>query len=144
MMQRRTVLLSSLASVVVRPARATPEAQAAAVQAFTGGRTPLDGRVKLDIAQLIDNGNVVPVRIDVTSPMTATDHVQRIALFTERNPAPEVLVFHLGPHNASAQVATRMRLATSQTITAIALLSDGSLWQHRVDVIVTLAACVET
>jgi sulfur-oxidizing protein SoxY len=143
-MQRRTVLLSSLASVVVRPALATPEAQAAAMRAFTGGRAPRDGRVKLDIAELIDNGNVVPVRIDVASPMTAHDHVQSIALFTERNPAPEVLVFYLGPHNASAQVATRMRLATSQTITAIALMSDGSLWQHRVDVIVTLAACIET
>jgi sulfur-oxidizing protein SoxY len=144
MMQRRTVLLSSLVSVVVRPAAATPETQAAAVRAFTGGRAPRDGRVTLDIAELIDNGNVVPVRIDVVSPMTAADHVQRIALFTERNPSPEVLVFHLGPHNASAQVATRMRLATSQTITAIAVMSDGSLWQHRVDVVVTLAACIET
>jgi sulfur-oxidizing protein SoxY len=144
MMQRRTVLLSSLASVVVRPAVATPATQAAAMRAFTGGRPPRDGRVKLDIAELIDNGNVVPVRVDVESPMTSADHVQRIALFTERNPAPEVLVFHLGPHNASAQVATRMRLATSQTITAIALMSDGSLWQHQVEVIVTLAACVET
>jgi sulfur-oxidizing protein SoxY len=87
---------------------------------------------------------VVPVSINVDSPMTPTDHVQRIALFTERNPAPDVVVFHLGPHNGVAQVATRMRLATTQTLTAVALMNDGSVWQQRVDVIVTLAACIET
>jgi sulfur-oxidizing protein SoxY len=150
MKQRRNVLLAGLAGVaslvgvVTRPAQATPEAQQAAVQAFTGGRMPRDGRVQLTIAELIDNGNVVPVNISVDSPMTPTDHVQRIALFTERNPAPEVVVFHLGPHNGAAQVATRMRLATSQTLTAVAVMNDGSVWQQRVDVIVTLAACIES
>jgi sulfur-oxidizing protein SoxY len=144
---RRTVLLggmATLASVVTRPAHATPEATQAAVLAFTGGRAPRSGRVQLTVAELIDNGNVVPVGISVDSPMTAAEHVQRIALFTERNPAPDVVVFHLGPHNGLAQVATRMRLATTQTLTAVAVMNDGSVWQQRVDVIVTLAACVET
>jgi sulfur-oxidizing protein SoxY len=148
MNKRRSLLLAGLAGVVnvvvTGPARATPESMQTALLAFTGGRTPRNGRVQLLVAELIDNGNVVPVSINVDSPMTPTDHVQRIALFTERNPAPDVVVFHLGPHNGVAQVATRMRLATTQTLTAVALMNDGSVWQQRVDVIVTLAACIET
>jgi sulfur-oxidizing protein SoxY len=144
MTRRRTLLLGSLATVLVRPALATPETQQAAVLAFTGGRAPQDGRVRLEIAELIDNGNAVPVSVSVQSPMTAADHVRRIALFTERNPSPDVVVFHLGPRSGIAQVATRMRLATSQTITALAQMNDGTVWRARVDVIVTLAACLET
>jgi sulfur-oxidizing protein SoxY len=144
MTSRRTLLLGSLATVLVRPAQATPEALQAAALAFTGGRAPQDGRVRLDIAELIDNGNAVPVTIRVQSPMTTADHVQRIALFTERNPSPDVVVFHLSPASGVAHVATRMRLATSQTVTALAQMNDGSVWRARVDVIVTLAACVET
>ena len=98
----------------------------------------------LDISPLIDNGNVVPVAIRVDSPMTAADHVQRIGLFTELNPLPEVAVFHLGPRSGRAQVTTRMRLATSQTLTALAVMNDGSVWQQQVDVLVALAACIES
>jgi sulfur-oxidizing protein SoxY len=144
MTRRRTWLLGNLATVLARPALATPETQQAAMLAFTGGRAPQDGRVRLEIAELIDNGNAVPVSVSVQSPMTAADHVRRIALFTERNPSPDVVVFHLGPGSGIAQVATRMRLATSQTITALAQMNDGTVWRARVDVIVTLAACLET
>jgi sulfur-oxidizing protein SoxY len=69
--------------------------------------------------------------------------VQRIAVFTELNPQPEVLVFHLGPSSGRAVVATRMRMAQSQTVTALAQTSDGRFWRHRVDVVVALAACLE-
>ena len=144
---RRIVIAAGLGFVLAplcQSARATPEALKAAIDAFTGGRAPRDGRVTLDIAPLIDNGNVVPVAIRVQSPMTASDHVQRIALFTELNPLPEVAVFHLGPRNGRAEVATRMRLATTQTVTALALMNDGSAWQQKVDVIVALAACIES
>ena len=75
--------------------------------------------------------------------MTAADHVRRIALFNDKNPQPDVAVFHLGPRAGRAQVATRIRLATSQTIAAVAELSDGSFWSAEADVIVTLAACIE-
>ena len=141
---RRTVLLAGLGNALLRPAAATPEAFEAAIRAFTGGRVPQDGRVTLDIAALIDNGNAVPVTVAVSSPMTAADNVQRIALFTPLNPLPEVAVFQLTPQSGRAQVATRIRLATSQTIAALAVLSDGSIWQQRVDVIVTIAACIES
>ena len=108
-----------------------------------GGAPVRDGRVAIEIAELIENGNTVPVALTVDSPMTVTDHVQRLALFTERNPQPEVAVFHLSPTAGRARVATRMRLATSQRVVALARLSDGSVWRHQVEVVVTLAACVE-
>jgi sulfur-oxidizing protein SoxY len=131
------------ACVLWRPAWATPESLQAAVQAFTRGAAVGTGKVSLDIAALVENGNAVPMVVQVASAMTATDHVRRIALFTERNPQPEVAVFHLGAACPRAQVATRMRMATSQTVVAVAELSDGSYWQQRVNVLVTLAACVE-
>lgn len=148
MTSRRIVLTAAAGTLsalwLPTGARAKPEALHAAVQAFTGGKTPRTGRVALDVAPLIDNGNVVPVAIRVDSPMTATEHVQRIGLFTELNPLPEVAVFHLGPRSGVARVATRMRLATTQTLTAVAVMNDGSVWQQQVDVIVTLAACIES
>ncbi len=148
MTTRRIVLTAAAGALgtllLPATARATPEALQAALQAFTGGRTPRTGRVTLDIAPLIDNGNVVPVTVRVDSPMTAADHVQRIGLYTELNPLPEVAVFHLGPRSGMARVATRMRLATTQTLTALAVMNDGSVWQQQVDVIVTLAACIES
>jgi sulfur-oxidizing protein SoxY len=127
------------------PAYQAAEARAQqAIAAFLRSQVPETGRVALDIAELVENGNTVPLRVAVASPMTAADHVREIALFTHRNPQPEVAVFHLGPHNGRAEVATRIRLATSQRITAIARMADGRCWLQRADVIVTLAACVES
>jgi sulfur-oxidizing protein SoxY len=76
--------------------------------------------------------------------MSAADHVRRIALFTERNPEPGVIVFHLGPHSGRAEVATRIRLASSQSVLAVAQMNDGSCWQSAVDVVVTMPACAES
>ena len=141
-LQRRQAL--ALLLLPAWPALATPESMDAAINALTGGAPRREGRVEIEIAELVENGNAVPVLLRVPgSPMTAADHVQRLALFTERNPAPEVAVFHLGPRNGRAQVATRIRLATSQRLVALAQLSDGSWWQQQANVIVTLAACVE-
>ena len=142
----RAALVSSLGGslgLVARPAAATPETMRDAVAAFTGGATPKNGRVQLEIAELVENGNTVPVTVSVQSPMTEADHVRRIALFNSMNPEPGVAVFHLSPRNGRARIATRMRLATSQPVLAVAHLSDGSYWQASVDVVVTLAACVE-
>jgi sulfur-oxidizing protein SoxY len=142
-MKRRSLLLAAGALVVMRPALATPEDMAAAVLAYTGGVRPQTGKVALDIAQLVENGNAVPVTIRVDSPMTAAAHVTAIALFNERNPLPDVVRFTLGPRAGKAEVSTRIRLATSQQLLAVARLSDGSWWQAAADVVVTLAACIE-
>lgn len=144
--RRRELLIATgagAALLVARPATGTPEALREAMNAFTGGVAPRTGRVRLELAELVENGNAVPVTVNVQSPMTETDHVRRIALFTERNPDPGVAVFHLSPRNGRASVSTRMRLATSQQVVALAMMSDGSCWQAAMDVVVTLAACVE-
>ncbi|KQP17708.1 SoxY-related AACIE arm protein [Pseudorhodoferax sp. Leaf267] len=142
-LQRRTTLALAAGLVFVRPGRAATGDLAAAVNAFAGGRAPQPGKVKLDISTLVENGNAVPVTLSVDSPMTAADHVKSIALFNERNPQRDVVVFHFGPDAARAAASTRIRLATSQQLVAVALLSDGTAWSHTVDVIVTLAACIE-
>lgn len=123
----------------------TAEAAAlrAAVLAWTGGQPPRPGRVEIDIAPLVENGNAVPVTVRAPSPMTAADHVLAIAIFNERNPQRDVAVFHFTPASGLAQAATRIRLATSQALVAVARYSDGSVWSREVDVVVTLAACVE-
>ena len=143
---RRQLLAAGLglgACVLVRPAAATPEELQTAVQAYTGGAALKTGRVKLDIATIVDNGNTVPITVTVDSPMTAADHVMAIAVFNERNPQREVVKFTLGPRAGRASVSTRIRLATSQKLVAVARMNDGSFWSHSVDVIVSIAACLE-
>ncbi|MBL8701632.1 MAG: SoxY-related AACIE arm protein [Alphaproteobacteria bacterium] len=141
---RRSLIAGGLAAtLLVRPARATPERMAAAIRDFTGGRAVELGRVRLEMPALVENGNAVPVTVSVDSPMTTADHVTTIALFNERNPLPDVARFHLGPRAGEAWVSTRIRLGDSQTIVAIARLNDGSLWSARAELIVTLPACIE-
>ena len=92
---------------------------------------------------LADNGNSVPAKVSVASPMTEADHVKLIRLVSERNPEREMAVFHLGPRAGAAEITTRVRLAGSQRVTAIAEMSDGSLWMDAAEVVVTLSACVD-
>lgn len=143
MTTRRHIIAALPLLALVRPACATPEALATAIAAYTGNAKPAQGRVAIDIATLIDNGNAVPITVRVESPMTEQDHVTDIAIFNEKNPLPDVVRFQLTPAGGRAEISTRIRLATSQTLTALARTSDGQWWQQTVDVIVTLAACVE-
>ncbi|HSW03000.1 SoxY-related AACIE arm protein [Aquabacterium sp.] len=137
------LLAAGALSLLPRPAHAlSPELQAT-VRAWSGGTLPREARVLLDIAPLVENGNAVPIRITVESPMTAASFVQEIVVFNERNPQRDVARFTLSPANGRADVSTRIRLATSQQLIALARLNDGSLWSHSVDVVVTLAACIE-
>lgn len=133
------------ALLATRPARAAdlPPELAAALLGFTRGAAVREGRVLLEVATLVENGNAVPVTLSVVSPMTAADHVVALALFNERNPQRDVLGARLGPRSGRARVSTRIRLATSQKLVAVARMNDGSCWSHSVDVIVTLAACIE-
>ncbi len=145
-MNRREFAAGALLALALRPVPglATPEDQAAAIRAFTGGKPLREGRVELDIPPLVENGNVVPLKVTVQSPMTAANHVTAIALFNEKNPQPQVVTAQFGPRAGRAELATHMRLATSQFITAVAAMSDGSFWSTRQEVIVTLAACLES
>ena len=139
---RRAALAATTLLLHARARAAEPEL-AEAVRAWAGGTAPRDGRVTIEIAPLVENGNAVPVTVRVQSPMTEADHVREIAFFNERNPQRDVLRATLGPANPRAEISTRIRLATSQQLVALARMSDGSIWQQRVDVVVTLAACIE-
>jgi len=143
MTTRRQLIAALPLLALVRPAAATPEEQKAAIATYTSNAQIKRGKVTIDIAQLIDNGNAVPITIRVDSPMTEQEHVTDIAIFNEKNPLPDVVRFKLTPLAGKPEISTRIRLATSQTLTALARTSDGQWWQQTVDVIVALAACVE-
>jgi len=138
-----TAVLGAIPIVTVRPAEATPAMLAAAIRNVVGEAPVRIGKVKLDVPPLVENGNTVPMTVSVQNPMTANDYVKSIHVFNEKNPQPNVGNFYLGPHAGRAQISTRIRLADSQKIVAIARLSDDSFWSTSVDVVVTLAACTE-
>jgi sulfur-oxidizing protein SoxY len=131
------------AAMLVRPARATPTSMQIAIRNVVGSAAVQQGKVMLDIPPLVENGSTVAVSVAVESPMTPTDYVKAIHVFTEKNPQPNVISIHLGPRAGRANVATRMRLVDTQKIVAIAELSNGSFWSDTADVIITLGACLE-
>ncbi len=148
--RRRFLTLAGSAAVagtmpvaLVTSADATPAMLASAIRNVVGTAEVRTGKVKLDVPPLVENGNTVPITISVASPMTAVDHVKSIHVFNEKNPQPNIGNFYLGPQAGRAQVSTRIRLADSQKVVAIARLSDGSFWSASADVVVTLAACTE-
>jgi sulfur-oxidizing protein SoxY len=110
---------------------------------LTEGVVPQRERIALEIPALVENGNSVDTRIRVDSPMTAQDHVRWIHLIAEKNPFPDMARFHLGPRSGRAEVATTLRLAQSQTVTAVAALSGGGFVMADVAIVVTLSACID-
>ena len=129
--------------VTLRPTEATPAMLATAIRNVVGAAVVRTGKVKLEVPPLVENGNTVPMTVSVANPMTPEDHVKSIHLFNEKNPQPNIGNFYLGPQAGRGQISTRIRLADSQKVVAIAHLSDGSFWSASVDVVVTLAACTE-
>jgi sulfur-oxidizing protein SoxY len=125
------------------PARATPEAVAAAMKAVVGDGELRRGKVKLDLPLMVENGNTVGLTVAVDAPLSGPDRVLGIHIFAEGNPLPNVAHFHFGPRAGLPRVQTRIRLATSQTVIAVARLADGSCWSDSVDLMVTLAACLD-
>ena len=115
----------------------------------TTGTTGEDAKLEEELKKKLADKDVLisrlkdQLKVTVASPMTAADHVTAIALFNEKNPQPQVVTARFGPRAGRAELATHMRLATSQFITAVAAMSDGSFWSTRQEVIVTLAACLE-
>lgn len=148
MISRRGFLLLGVATAA--EAQLPPNIQAIrkkaldeAIAKTVGSAQVRQGRVKLEVPPLIDNGNLVPLSVEVESPMSAADHVKAIHLFTERNPQPYILSAYLGPRAGRARIATRARIADTGAVIAIAQMSDGSFWSDSVKVVVTLSACLE-
>lgn len=140
------VLAALAAPVLARrggEAHAAGEAFAPLVKQVTGGARVRDGRVRLAIPRLADNGHAVPLKISVESPMTTADHVRRIIVLSERNPRPVIATFHLTPKCGRPEIATRVRLNGTQRVLVIAELADGSYWSGSAEVEVTESACLD-
>jgi sulfur-oxidizing protein SoxY len=122
---------------------ATEDEALAAMKAIMGSATPRAGKVTLELPALVENGNLVTIKVSVDSPMTQADHVKAVHLIAEGNPLPNIVSFFLGPRAGRAEIGTRIRLANSQRVWAIAQMSDGSFWRGYAETLVTLAACTE-
>ena len=146
--RRRQLLISAgtaWLSLQTRPAAAVsaPDSLQQMIARWAAGKPVTEGRVLFEVQPLVENGNAVPISVRVDSAMTAASHVQEIVVFNERNPQRDVVRAVFGPASGRAQLDTRIRLATSQRLVALARFSDGSQWSAQVDVLVTLAACIE-
>ena len=150
--RREFLFLAAMSLAVPEAARAQLDPNLAAkrkaafqeaLRRIVGDTQVRRGRVKLQLPPLVDNGNSVPLSVAVESPMTEADHVRAIHVLTEKNPLPDVVSVHLGPRAGRATLATRVRLADTQSVTAIAQMSDGSFWSDSAEVVVTLSACLE-
>ena len=144
---RRNLLIGAgcvgLVTILPREGRATPEAMKAAIKKVIGDAPLRKGKVRLDVPPIVENGNSVTLEVSVDSPMTANDYVKAIHVFNEKNPQPNIIGVRLGPRAGRAQLSTRVRLADSQNLIAIAEMSDGTFYSDDVDVVVTIAACLE-
>jgi sulfur-oxidizing protein SoxY len=129
--------------VTLAPAQATPASMTVAMQKILQGAKPTPGRITIDLPPLVENGGTVPMTISVQSPMSVADYVKTIHVFNEKNPQPQVITATLSPRSGRAEIKTRIRLADTQTIYALAQMSDGTWFSAEAHVIVTLAACLE-
>jgi sulfur-oxidizing protein SoxY len=134
---------ASASALPLAPARATPQAMQQAIRDIIGEAEMRRGKITLDIPALVENGNAVPLTVAVESPMSPSDYVKAIHIVNEKNPQPQVISVALGPRAGRARLSTRIKLADSQKVVALAEMNDGSFWTESADVIVTLAACLE-
>ncbi len=114
-----------------------------AIQKITGGAPVKEGKVTITIPPLVENGNLVVLKVSVDSPMTANDYVKTIHVIAEGNPLPNIFTVYLSPRSGTANITTRVRLADSQIVWAIAQMSNGSFWKGSAETLVTLSACTE-
>jgi sulfur-oxidizing protein SoxY len=121
----------------------TPETVQQAIRQRIGDREPQAGGMKLTLPKIAETGNSVPLTVTVNSPMTAEDHVLRIHLFVPGNPEPVAATYHLGAQAGKAQISTHIRLARTQTVLALAEMSNGTVRSDAASILVTIGACVD-
>ncbi len=112
-----------------------------ALASVASGAEATDGRIQLELPEIAENGNTVPLKFTVESPMTADDYVKSVHVFAEGNPLPDVASFHFTPRSGKAHAATRVRLAQTQNVIALAEMSDGSVFRTSRQVKVTIGGC---
>jgi sulfur-oxidizing protein SoxY len=133
-----TVVASSLLPGL---AKADAASVAEAIKKLIGDKQPTEGRITLELPQIAENGRTVPIAFEVDSPMSDTDYVKAVHIFADKNPRPDVATFHFTPASAKARVATRMRLAKTQNVIAVAEMSDGSVYMAKNQIKVTIGGC---
>lgn len=122
-------------------ALATPEKAAALIKELTKGASIAEGKIKVDLPEIAENGNTVPVKISVESPMTKDDYVKTVHLVSEGNPGPEIGSFHFTPMSGKANAAARVRLARTQNVVGVAVMSNGKVYMSKTQVKVTIGGC---
>jgi len=145
---RRRLLLTvpALAAARVLPARAAVDETIPGVRELTeylAGRTPRFGRLALELPRLADNGNAIPLKLTLRGPFTAGAELRSIRLYSEKNPVPLMARFDFPVPPARAEIDSRVRLAGTQRVTAIAELANGELLAAVADVAVTISACLD-
>lgn len=145
---RRNVLALSasaaafaLSGALPEKAKASPADVDAKIGEITGGEMPQSGRVTLTTPEIAENGNTVPIAVSVESAMTDNDMVESVSIFAEENPSPNVITFHFTPLSGKAEASTRMRLAKTQNVVAVAKMADGSVFMDKKQVKVTIGGC---
>lgn len=126
---------------VSSPALAAKNDAADLIKAFAGGKEPMEGKVKLDVPQIAENGNTVPMTVTVDSPMTEQSYVKEILVVADANPRGGVITFRFSPLSGVAEANTRIRLAETQNVIALAKMSDGSVYKASQEVKVTIGGC---
>jgi len=147
---RRRVLQSAGAWALAGPLFAGARAAAAqelpaipALTSFLAGRSPRFERLRLELPSLADNGQAVPMRLTMAGPFAPGAAVQAIHLFSEVNPVPEMAVFEFPVPPPKVEIDSRVRLAGSQHVVAVAVMSNGALFAAVAEVVVTIAACLD-
>ena len=130
----------AMLGVPIGPALAKNDADEA-IKKFTGGKIPVQGKVKLDLPEIAENGNTVPMTVSVESPMTEQSHVTDVLIVADENPRSGVVTFHFSPASGVAEANTRVRLAATQNVIAVAKMNDGSFFMASKQVKVTIGGC---
>ena len=133
-------IVATIIGASVVPAFAANDSDAL-LKKFTGGKAPTEGRVKLDLPEIAENGNTVPMTVTVESPMTEQSYVTSVLVLADGNPNGGVATFHFSPASGVAEANTRIRLAATQNIVAVAKMNDGSFFTASTQVKVTIGGC---
>jgi sulfur-oxidizing protein SoxY len=124
-----------------RRAQAGAREAADQIAKFTGGKTAEKGKISIELPEIAENGNTVPLSVTVDSTMTADDYVSDVMVVSEGNPNPGVVTFHFTPQSGKAEASTRIRLAATQNIVVVAKTSKGAYFTGQKLVKVTIGGC---
>ncbi len=149
MTRREALLLAAGATIVAAGGTVLQSGSANAdekmvndqIMKMIGDKKPAEGKITLELPQIAENGNTVPVGVSVESPMTADNYVKAVHLFADGNPAPDIASLYFTPMSGKASASTRIRLAGTQNIVAVAEMSDGSVYRAQQEVKVTIGGC---